>query len=86
MESDGGTPSINDGTVSSYSLDNRFKRLSNSGVSQWIDVQSTQFVNWFTIPITSTKYVQLGRLEDMPAGDYRIIVKNSYPTNDDFTK
>ena len=42
-------------------------------------------MNWFTIGMTSTKYVLMGRL-NMTKGDYQVIHKNIYPTQDQFNK
>ena len=85
MQSDGGTPYLGNGTISNYSKTYHFKSLSSAPASQWTDVEQSNFVNWFTIPTTSTKYVLMGKLSNM-SGDYRLIIKNSYPTNGEFTK
>ena len=81
VQSDGGTPYLGNDTVSNNSKTYRFKHLTASAASQWIDVEQSNFVNWFTIPTTSTKYMLMGKLNNMTSGDYRLIIKNSYPTN-----
>lgn len=48
-------------------------------------MHSNNFVNWFTIGSTSTKYMLMGKL-DMAVGEYQVIHKNSYPTFDEFNK
>ena len=71
--------------VSQYSSKYHFARLNSYQLSQWTDVLSSRFVNWFTIPTTSTKYILMGR-QTMAAGTYQLILKNVSPTSDDFTK
>lgn len=43
-------------------------------------------MNWMTIGTTSTKYTLMGKLNNMSAGDYRLIVKNNFEGKGDFTK
>lgn len=47
---------------------------------------SSNFMNWFTIATTSTKYTLMGKLANMSAGDYRLVVKNNFPTANEFSK
>lgn len=86
VQSDGGTPKLDNDTISNYSKTYLFQRLQNYAASQWVDVQQSSFVNWFTIGTTSSKYVLMGKLANMTSGDYRLVVKNSFPTHGEFTK
>lgn len=79
---DGGTPSLDNNITSNYSQLYRFKRLENYTHYQWVDVLQSNFMNWFTISATSTKYMLMGKLTNLTSGDYRFIVKNNFPTND----
>ena len=54
-------------------------------LSQWIDVQSTQFVNYFTVSATSTKYWLLGKAS-VTAGNYQVVMQNNYLTKSSFAK
>ena len=61
VDTDGGTPQLgNYDLVSSYNKDNHFIRLNQYQLSQWVDVQSQRFVNYFLISATSTKYQLVG--------------------------
>ena len=61
VDSDGGTPQLgNYDLVSSYNKNYHFLRLSQYQLSQWVDVQSQRFVNYFLISATSTKYELVG--------------------------
>lgn len=80
MQGDGGTPKLDSDTMSNYSKNYRFKRLDSYPISQWTDVMHSNFVNWFTIATTSTKYSLMGKLSNMTVGDYRLVVKNNFPT------
>lgn len=86
VQSDGGTPYLSNNTISNYSKAYKFTRLAHYPAAQWIDVQQSNFVNWFTIGTTSSKYVLMGKLANMTAGDYRLIVKNVFTTKGEFTK
>ena len=80
VNSDGGTPVLDSGNlVSQHNLKYKFIRLNNYQLSQWTDVQSTLFINHFTIPYTSKKYILLGKAL-LPADTYQLIIKNSYPS------
>lgn len=82
IDTEGGTPILDDGNlVSPFYTSNHFSRLSNYQISQWTDVNSTNFVNWFTIPMTSVKYMPLGKLTMQP-GNYQMVLKNNFPTKD----
>jgi hypothetical protein len=84
--SDGAIPTQDPDILSNYSLNYRFNRLANYARTQWTDVRDHVFMNWFTVGMTSTKYVLLLKVNNLTAGDYRLIVKNNYPTNGQFTK
>lgn len=57
VDSQGGTPVLDTGNlVSSFNKNYHFVRLNQYQLSQWVDVLSQQFVNYFTIAATSTKY------------------------------
>ena len=85
VSSQGSTPNLDTNLYSNFSKIHHFQRLNDSQATQWVDVESSRFINWFTIPFTSTKYVKMGYLQ-MKAGDYQFVIRNSYPTNEDFTK
>lgn len=85
MNNDGGTPTLDTNLVSQYSTSYHFTRLENYQLRQWTDVTSSKFINWFTVPTTSTKYMLMGK-QTMPAGTYEMIVKNVDSTNNDFNK
>ena len=85
VDSQGTTPDIEDSIESNFSATYHFSQLSSYQTSQWVDVLSGRFINWFTVAFTSTKYVMMGRLQ-MAAGDYELVIRNSYPTKDEFTK
>lgn len=80
VNSEGGTPDLDSQLFSDYSTKYHFKRLDNYQLKQWTDVVSSKFINWFTVPTTSKKYVLMGK-QTMPAGSYQMIVKNVDPTN-----
>jgi hypothetical protein len=79
VNSQGGTPKLDNGDLTSSFSQNHFKRLSQYQLSQWIDVQSTQFINYFTIPATSTKYELVGKADVTP-GNYQVVMQNNYLT------
>ncbi len=85
VNSQGSTPQLDNGDLVSSFNQNHFIRLSQYQLSQWVDVQSTQFVNYFTIPATSTKYQLLGKAS-VTAGNYQVVMQNNYPTKGSFTK
>jgi hypothetical protein len=86
IDTEGGTPILDDGTlVSDFYTENHFARLSNYQLSQWVDVNSTDFVNFCTIPFTSNKYMYMGK-SSLTAGNYQMVVKNNFPKNSEITK
>ena len=86
VDSEGGTPSLGaSNLVSAYNKDNHFLRLSQYQLSQWVDVQSQRFVNYFLIPATSTKYMLVG-VAELKAANYQIVMQNNLPTNGQFIK
>lgn len=85
MDSQGGTPTLDNGDLISNFNKNHFVRLDQYQLSQWIDVQSQQFVNYFTVPATGTKYQLIGKAS-VTAGNYQIIMQNNYLTKGTFTK
>lgn len=54
-------------------------------MSQWVDVLSSQFINYFTIPATSTKYELVGAA-NVTAGNYQVVMQNNFLTQGQFTK
>ena len=85
VNSEGGTPDLDSSLVSDYSSVYHFKRLDNYQVSQWTDLQSNRFMNWFTVATTSVKYMLMGK-QSMQAGTYQMVIKNVDSTKNDFTK
>lgn len=85
VDSQGGTPTLDNGDLVSNFNKNHFKRLSQYQLSQWIDVQSTRFINYFTISATGTKYELLGKASVTP-GNYQVVMQNNYLTKGEFTK
>lgn len=80
VDSQGGTPKLDNGDlVSSFNQDH-FKRLPQYQLSQWVDVQSTGFVNYFTVAATSSKWLLAGKAAVTP-GNYQIVMQNNYLTN-----
>ncbi len=71
--------------VSSFNKDNHFIRLNQYQLSQWVDVQSQQFINYFSVPATTTKYLLVGKT-GVTAGNYQIILQNNYLTQGSFNK
>ena len=79
MDSQGGTPQLDSGDlVSQFNL-NHYKRYENYQVSQWIDVRSAQFINYFSISVTGIKYQLIGKAA-IEAGSYQIVIQNNYLT------
>lgn len=85
VNSQGGTPTLDNGDLVSKFNKGHFVRLGQYQLSQWIDVQSTQFVNYFTVPATGTKYQLLGKAS-VTQGNYQIVMQNNYLTQGEFTK
>lgn len=85
MNSQGGTPQLDNGDLVSSFNKEHFIRLGQYQLSQWVDVQSTQFVNYFTVPATSTKYQLVGKATVTP-GNYQVVMQNNYLTKGQFTK
>ena len=86
ITSEGGAPVLDSNNlISEYNLEYKFKNLANFQLKQWIDMESTKFVNYFTVPYTSTKYNLMGRVTLLP-DTYQLILKNNYPTNDKIVK
>ena len=54
-------------------------------MSQWTDVLSYQFVNYFTISVTSTKYELVGSTTVAP-GNYQVVMQNNFLTQGQFSK
>lgn len=54
-------------------------------MSQWVDVLSSQFINYFTIPATSTKYELVGAA-NVTGGNYQVVMQNNFLTQGQFTK
>jgi len=85
VNSQGGTPQLDNGDLVSDFSKNHFKRLNQYQLSQWIDVQSQQFINYFTVAATSTKYELVGKAAVTP-GNYQIVMQNNYLTKGQFSK
>jgi hypothetical protein len=85
VNSQGGTPTLDNGDLVSPFNRAHFIRLGQYQLSQWADVQSTQFVNYFTIAATGTKYLLMGKTEVSP-GNYQIVMENNYLTKGQFQK
>ena len=60
-------------------------RLDQYQLSQWVDVQSQRFVNYFTVPVTGVKYELIG-VVDIQAGNYKVVMQNNFLTQGVFTK
>jgi len=60
-------------------------RLDQYQLSQWVDVQSQRFVNYFTVPVTGVKYELIG-VVDIQAGNYKVVMQNNFLTQGFFTK
>ena len=57
IDPEGGTPQLDDGSlVSTYNKNYHFVRLDQYQISQWVDVQSQRFVNYFLVAATNVKY------------------------------
>lgn len=54
-------------------------------MAQWVDVLSYQFINYFTVAATSTKYQLIGSTA-ITAGNYQLVMQNNFPTQGQFTK
>lgn len=54
-------------------------------MSQWVDVLSPQFINYFTIPATSTKYELVGATT-VTAGNYQVVMQNNFLSQGQFSK
>lgn len=85
MDNLGGTPQLDNGDLISQFNLNHFKRLENYQLSQWIDVKSAQFINYFSVSITGIKYQLIGKAK-ISAGNYQIVIQNNYPTKGQFKK
>lgn len=86
MDSAGGTPQLDQGDlVSNYTTKYHFIRLSQYQLTQWVDVQSSRFINYFTVSTTSTKYILMGKAA-VTNGTYQLIIENNYATQGEFTK
>jgi hypothetical protein len=86
VNSQGGTPQLDNGDlVSSFGKDYHFARLSQHQLAQWVDVQSQQFINYFTVPATNKKYQLVGKAS-VSAGNYQIVMQNNLLTQGEFTK
>ena len=86
VDSEGGTPVLDNGDLTSpFNKKHHFKRLSNYQVSQWVDVGGAQFVNYFSVPVTGTKYQLVGKTE-VSVGNYQIVMQNNLKTQGKFTK
>ena len=85
VDSQGGTPTLDNGDlVSSFAL-KHFARLNQYQLSQWVDVLSTQFISYFTVSATKTKYILVGKV-DVTQGNYQIVMQNNYLTKGEFSK
>jgi hypothetical protein len=85
VDGQGSTPKLdNSDLVSSFSQ-GHFSRLGQYQLSQWVDVQSTQFVNYFTVAATGTKYSLVGKAAVTP-GNYQVVMQNNYLTKGKFSK
>lgn len=86
VDSTGGTPQLDNGNlISPFNKDYHFLRLDQYQLSQWVDVQSQRFVNYFTVAATSTKYELVG-IVSVSAGDYQVVMQNNFPTKGQFSK
>lgn len=85
VNSQGGTPKLDNGDLVSSFNQNHFTRLGQYQLSQWVDVQSTQFVNYFSIAATATKYQLVGKAAVTP-GNYQVVMQNNYLTKGQFVK
>jgi hypothetical protein len=85
VNSQGGTPRLDNGDLVSSFSQAHFTRLSQYQLSQWVDVQSSLFVNYFSVAATSTKYLLLGKSAVTP-GNYQVVMQNNYATKGQFTK
>ena len=86
VDSDGGTPTLDNGDlISSFSKNYHFLRLENYQISQWVDVQSQMFVNYFSVPVTGTKYQLVGKTQ-VSEGSYQVVMQNNLLTQGQFTK
>lgn len=85
MNSQGGTPTLDNGDLVSSFNKAHFIRLGQYQLSQWVDVQSTQFINYFTVAATGTKYQLLGKAS-VTQGNYQVVMQNNYLTQGEFTK
>jgi hypothetical protein len=85
VNSQGGTPKLDNGDlVSSFNQDH-FNRLAQYQLSQWVDVESTRFVNYFTVAATGSKWLLAGKAAVSP-GNYQVVMQNNYLTKGQFTK
>ena len=50
-----------------------------------MDVQSQQFINYFTVAATTTKYELVGKVE-VSTGDYQLVMQNNFLTQGQFSK
>lgn len=86
VDSFGGTPTLDSGNlISDFNKNYHFLRLSQHQLSQWIDIQSQQFVNYFTMAFTGVKYQLVGRTQ-VSTGTYQIVMQNNMLTKGQFKK
>jgi hypothetical protein len=86
VDSSGGTPTLDTGNlISSFNKNYHFLRLNQYQISQWVDVQSQRFVNYFSVAATSTKYELVGSLS-VSTGNYQVVMQNNFPTQGKFSK
>lgn len=86
VDSQGGTPSLSTSSlVSSFNKDYHFIRLDQYQLSQWVDVQSQRFVNYFSVAMTGVKYELIG-VVDIQAGNYQVVMQNNFLTQGAFSK
>ena len=86
IDGQGGTPQLNSGSLTlPFSHNYHFKRLDQYQMAQWVDVMSHQFVNYFTVAATSTKYALVGSAA-ITAGNYQVVMQNNLLTQGQFSK
>ncbi len=78
VDSSGGTPDTVPGDLISEYAKEHFLRLDEYQLSQWVDVRSADFINWITPSYTQKKYFLEGKYS-MPAGDYKLVIRNNFP-------
>lgn len=54
-------------------------------MSQWVDVQSQRFVNYFSVGASPTKYQLVGSVA-VTEGSYQVVMQNNFLTKGQFTK